>query len=140
MWTKAIRRPGCGGRGGGRTAFAIVCDVAALVYLAIGLARGDLALAIGGCVGMLLYGAVLLVLGRRNEPMALLSGNAVDERQAQVMLRASAASMQLLAVVLVVAMLITLASGSKYAPVFTGLCAVTGLTFVASIVWFSRRG
>jgi hypothetical protein len=140
MWTKAFRRAGCGGRRSGRTAFAIVCEVAALAYLAIGLARGDLALASGGCVGMLLYGAVLLVLGRRNEPMALLSGNPVDERQAQVMLRASAASMQLLAVVLVAAMLYTLATGSQYAPVFTGLCSLVGVSFIASIVWFSRRG
>jgi len=36
MWTKAIRRPGCGRRRNGRTAFALVCDVAALAYLATG--------------------------------------------------------------------------------------------------------
>ncbi|HEU5008134.1 MAG TPA: hypothetical protein VFT67_14250 [Jatrophihabitantaceae bacterium] len=140
MWTKAIRNLGCGGRRNGRTAFALVCDVAALAYLAIGLAHGDLALAIGGCVGMLLYGAVLLLLGRRSEPMALLSGNAVDERQAQLMLRAGATSMQVLAVVLVVAMLVTLATDSKYAPVFTGLCSLVGVSFIVSIVWYSRRG
>jgi uncharacterized membrane protein len=72
--------------------------------------------------------------------MALLSGNAVDERQAQVMLRASATSMQVLAVVLVVAMLVTLATDSKYAPVFTGLCSLVGVSFIVSIVWYSRRG
>ncbi|MGH8962153.1 MAG: hypothetical protein ACRDWT_13360 [Jatrophihabitantaceae bacterium] len=124
----------------GRLAFAAVCGAAAIAYLTIGLVRNDHWLAFGGFAVMLGYGTLLLVFRKRGEPLALLSGNAADERQAQLMLRASAATAQVLVVVLVAGAMITLATGSRYSWVFCGLCAVGGCAFIAATVWYSRRG
>lgn len=123
-----------------RVRFAAMCVAAAVVYLLIGLSRHDTPLAIGGTAVMIGYAAVLLGFRRRAEPLALLSGQEADERQAQVLLRASAVSGQLLACVLVAGMLITLTTGSDYAGMFCNLCAVGGVTFIAATVWYSRRG
>lgn len=129
-----------GSCGGGRASVVAVCVAAAGAYLAIGLARGELALAIAGPTIMIGYGALLIALGGRAEPLALLSGSARDERQAQVVQRATAATGQALVVVLVVGALVSLAVGSRYAGMFCYLCAFGGATFAVATVWYSRRG
>jgi hypothetical protein len=137
MWTKAFRRAS-GGRG--VIATSVVVLAAAVAYLVIGVVRGDAALAVGGPLIMLGYLAILLVLRNRSEPAALLGGAPADERQAQVMLRATGFMGHVLAAVLVVGAIVSLALGSQYAGMFCDLCAVGGLSFGAATVWFSRRG
>jgi Predicted membrane protein (DUF2178) len=120
------------------------CVAAGLAYLGIGVARGQTGLAIGGPLVMLGYGVLLLLFGRRNEIVGLLPGNGSDERRAQIQLRASAATAHVLILVLVLVLvggaLWTLATGSRYTGVFTGLCAVSGLCYLAATAWFARRG
>lgn len=118
----------------------VVCVAAAAAYLVIGLVRDDLVLAIACPAIMLGYAAVLFALARRSEPLALLAGTVHDERQAQVLQRATAATGQALAIVLVVGWLVSLAVDSRYAAVFGYLCAFGGATFAVATVWYSRRG
>jgi hypothetical protein len=127
-------------RSGGRAAVAVTCVLAAAAYLTIGLVHDNKGLAIGGTAVMLGYGAILLLFGRRSEPVALLAGEQSDERQRLVMLRASAATGQVLVVVLVGGAMWSLAAQSDAAAVFCGLCAVGGATFAGSTAWYSRRG
>lgn len=115
------------------------CLLAGVAYLAIGLARDEIGFAIAGLVVMLGYGAMLLLLGRRSELVGLLAGNGSDERRAQIQLRAAAATAHVLIVVLVGGAMWTLATGSGSAGVFTGLCAVGGLTYLLATVWCARR-
>jgi hypothetical protein len=139
MWARAILGPNarCGG---GLAATCAVALAGAAAYLVIGVVRDNAALAIGGPVIMLGYIAVLAVLRNRSEPAALLSGASPDERQARVMLRATAFMGHVLVVVLVVGALVSLAVGSRYAGMFCALCAVGGLAFGGATVWYSRRG
>jgi len=120
--------------------FGVLCAAAGITYLVIGLVRHDATLTIAGPLIMVTYAAVLLVLGRRSEPLALLSGGPGDERQAQVMQRATAATGQVLVAVLVVGALWSLAAGAQNALTFCWLCAVGGVSFVAFTAWFARRG
>jgi hypothetical protein len=126
--------------GRGRASVVGVCVAAAGAYLAIGLVRGELALAVVAPAITIGYAALLVALGRRGEPIALLSGDVRDERQVQVLQRAAAATGQALVVVLVAGALVGLATGSRYAATFCYLCAFGGLTFAAATVWYSRRG
>ncbi|MDQ2837981.1 MAG: DUF2178 domain-containing protein [Actinomycetota bacterium] len=116
------------------------CLVFGLVYLGIGLGRGDLALGFGGLAIMVGYGTALLLFGRRSEPIGLLGGEVTDERRAAIQLRASATTGQILVLVLVAGLLWSLATGSSYAGVFCGLCAVGGAVFIGSTAWFAHRG
>jgi hypothetical protein len=88
---------------------------------------------------MVAYGALLLTLRRRSESLALLSGDAMDERQAQVLVRANAAMGLVLVTALAVGSLVTLAMGSSYAEVLCGLSALGGISFVIATVWFARH-
>ena len=117
-----------------------ICVAAGVAYFSIGLARHEIGFAIGGPLIMLGYGVMLLIFGRRSEIVGLLAGNGSDERRAQIQLRAVAATGQVLIVVLLGGALWTLATGSRYEGVFTALCAVGGLSFLASTAWYSRRG
>lgn len=139
MWARAIRdlRER---RGGGLAATFALALAAAIAYLSIGIVRGDPALAVGGPVIMIGYIAVLTVLRNRSESAALLSRGPADERQAQVMLRATAFMGHVLVVVLVVGAMVSLAMGSQYVGVFCGLCALAGIAFGGATVWYSRRG
>lgn len=117
-----------------------ICVAAAAVYLAIGLARDEVGFAVVGPLIMLAYGAGLLLFGRRNELVGLLAGTGSDERRVAVQLRATAAMGQVLVCVLLGGAIVTLAAGSDLAWTFCGLCAVGGLTFIASMAWFARHG
>lgn len=123
----------------GRRAVMAVCVVAAAAYAAIGIGRGSYGSAAVGALIMLGYAALLTVLRHRSETAGLLGGAAEDERQQHIVLRASAASGQLLVAVLVVAMLVAVATGSSTAALLSGLCAVSGFSFVAFTWWYSRH-
>lgn len=123
----------------GRWAVLAVCAAAGLAYLGIGLAHGNTASGFIGLAIMLAYGAVLLAFGRRSEVLGLLAGSGSDERRAQIQLRATAATAHVLVLVLVAGAMWTLATGSRYAAVFCGLCAVGGASFIAATAWFARH-
>lgn len=126
-------------RGSGPVATFAVAVSAAIAYLVIGIVRGDAALAVFGPVIMIAYLAGLTVLRNRSEPASLLSRGPADERQAQVMLRATAFTAHVLVAVLVVCAMVSLAIGSRFVGVFCGLCAVAGVAFGGAIAWFSHR-
>jgi len=66
--------------------------------------------------------------------------NPTDERQVEVMRRASAATGQLLTTVVVGGFLISLAVGAeRYAETFAYLGAVAGVCFIGSTIWCSHR-
>lgn len=123
----------------GRWLFAVTAVVLGIAFLAAGLARGDLGLGLIGLVVMLAYGGGMLLLGRRLEPADLLGGGAADERQERILLRSTAATGQVLIGVLVVGMLVSSARGAASAGTWSALCAVGGLSFVLTTVYFSRR-
>lgn len=110
-----------------------------LLYLGIGLAHRQWGFAIGGLVVMVAYAIGLLIFGRRNEAVGLLAGDLADERRAQIQLRAASTTGYLLTVVLVAATIWALAVESSEVGLLSGLCAVAGVGWIASIVWFSRR-
>ncbi len=123
-----------------RWTVSIACVAFGLIYLVIGLARHQPGFAVAGLLIMLGYGAVLLIFGRRNEPIALLSGEVGDERRAAITLKSNAVTGQLLVLVLVIGFIGSLATGSDYTGVFATLCAIGGVCFIGCTVWFSRRG
>jgi hypothetical protein len=124
----------------GRILFGALCVAAGLTYLVIGLARHMVGFGIAGLAIMLAYGGVLFALRGRSESAQLLSGKPGDERQAQVMLKASAATGQLLVTVLVISLVVSMAAGSSHTGVIAWLCAAGGACFIATTVWYSRRG
>ena len=118
---------------------AVVGTAIGLLYLIVGVVRHQ---PLSGAIGlgiMLVYVGLMYGLWRRSEPAQLLSGQTGDERQAQVMLRASALTGQVLVCVIVAAMLVCLAADSDYTAVFSALAAVAGVGFVAAVAWYSRH-
>ena len=111
-----------------------------VLYLIFGIARGAVGQGLIGLAIMLAYVALLVGLRRRSETAQLLNGAPADERQAQVLLQASALTGRVLAGVLVAAFLVGLAADSRYTAVLGGLGAVGGVTFIAGTAWFSRPG
>lgn len=124
---------------GGRIAVLGVCVLAGVAYLVIGLMRGEVGQGVVGLAIMLAYGAVLLVWGRRSESIGLLGGAHADERQRMVLMRASAATGQVLVVVIVGAAMVSLAAGWDLARPLSALAAVGGLTFGATVIWSARQ-
>jgi hypothetical protein len=105
------------------------------------------AMALGGdgeawwVVGLfVVYGGLLFVLSPRSEVASLMSAEAGDERQRSINEKASAASFSVLVVALVLGFLVTTATGSDLAPVFSTLSALSGLTWVTALVVLTRRG
>jgi hypothetical protein len=115
------------------------CVLAAGGYAAVFLAHGDVATAVWSAGIMLAYGGVLVAFSRRSEVAALLRDSGHDERQAQINLRASALTAYSVILLAVVMAFVELARGRDPGP-WGVICAVAGLTYLASIVVLSRRG
>lgn len=116
------------------------CLAFAVVFLVIGLIRHDVWLTISSPLIMLGYGAFLLLFGRRSEAVSLLAGDDSDERRASLQLKARAATAQILVLVLVSGFIWSLSTGSHHAQPFSWLCAVGGISYIGSLVSYSRRG
>ena len=86
------------------------------------------------------YGVFLFAFSPRSEVVALMSGDARDERQRSINEKASAATFTVLVVVLVGGFLVTTAIGSDLASVFSGLSAFAGLTWLTALIVLTRRG
>ena len=122
-----------------RWAFPVFCVALGLV-LAGALRVGDKP---GGwwVFGILaVYGALLYAFSPRSEVVALMSGDSRDERHRAINDKASAVTCSVLVVVLVGGFVVTTALGSDLAAVFSGLSALTGLTWVTALVVLTRRG
>lgn len=123
----------------GRGAVAVVGVAIGVAYLLLGIARHEVVSGVIGFGIMVTYVALMYGLRHRYEPAQLLSGNPADERQAQIMQRATAFTGNVVIAAVLLGMLVSVAAGSHYATVFSGLAAVSGVAFVLGIIWFSRR-
>jgi hypothetical protein len=113
------------------------CVLAAGGYAAVFLAHGNVSAAAWSAGIMLAYGAVLVVFSRRSEVAALLRDTARDERQAHINLRASALTAYAVILVAIVMTFVELGRGRD--PAWDLICAVAGVSYLASIVVLSRR-
>lgn len=86
------------------------------------------------------YAVFLYALSPRSEVVALMSGEARDERQRSINERATALTGNVLIWVLVGGFLVTTAVGSDLAVVFSSLSAFAGLTWLTALVVLTRRG
>lgn len=116
------------------------CVAFAVVLLVIGVVRHDMWLTIASPLIMIGYGAFLLLFARRSEAVSLLAGDESDERRTALQLKARAATAQILVLVLVGGFIWSLSTGSHHAQTFSWLCAVGGISYIGSLVWYSRRG
>jgi hypothetical protein len=125
--------------GARRWAVPALCVIAAGGYLAVFLPTGNVAVAIASAAIMLAYGAVLVVLSRRSEVAAILRDDARDERRAAINMRAAALTLNVLVVLALTMAFIELAQGRDPGAWGT-ICAVGGVTYIAGVIFFSRRG
>jgi hypothetical protein len=86
------------------------------------------------------YAVVLYAFSPRSEVIALMNGEARDERQRSINERATAFTGNALVCVLVGGFLVTTAIGSDLALVFSLLCAFGGVTWLTALVVLTRRG
>ena len=96
-----------------------------------------LALAMSGI--MVAYGLILLV-GRRWDPIAVLGAPGEDERTASAHTRAAATAGQVLALVIVGGFLYDVARGAIDQSIWTPLGAVFGVTYLVGLFIAMRRG
>ncbi len=116
--------------------FAIV---AGIVFLVGGAARGRVGLGLGMAVIMFGYAVFLISFSRSNETVALLREESVDERRAQIQLRANAMVGNVLLFIVLGAFLVQLYRGED-ATVWSAMAAAAGLTYVVTALVLSRRG
>jgi hypothetical protein len=129
----------CRSRKGRASVFTVVA-LAAVAYLVIGIVRGRPwpgVVAVGIMAG---YALVLYAARNRSETIGLLGGDNGDERQRELMQRASAFTGQVLVCVIVVGALATFATTSGAGVVFSSLAGVGGVAFAGSLAWLSRHG
>lgn len=120
-------------------AVVVLGVVMGLVYLVLGLARDEVA---GGLIGlgvMLGLVAALVVGSRYSDTIALLGDDVHEERHVHVHQRAALATLNLLALVIVVAGVTDVAGGGDGAP-YTWLAAIAGVTYVGAVLALARRG
>jgi hypothetical protein len=94
-----------------------------------------------GLVGlgvMTAFGAVVL-FGGRSETIRGLRGDGRDERFQSIDMRASLASGSALLIAVLVAYIVSVASGRNGAP-YDWLAAIAGLVYLGSVAWLRIRG
>ena len=115
-----------------------VCALIACVYLGVFLARGEPVLAVATSGIMIVYGAVLVLARRRSEVAAVLSEYRTDERRQQINMRAALLSVNVAALVAVTGAIAGFASGHYFGP-WVIMAAVIGASYLAGVVFYSRR-
>jgi hypothetical protein len=116
-----------------------LCVAFGVAFAAIGIAHHDTGFAVTAAVVMVGYGIVLVGFARRSETVSLLGRHPLDERQSTLQSQALATTGGVLIVALVVATIWALAVRSSQAPTLTALCALAGITFIASTAWLSHK-
>jgi uncharacterized membrane protein len=128
------------GRGGTRRwVVPAFCVLAAAAYAGVFLATGKVASAAWSAGIMLAYGAILVIFSRRSEFAAILRDDGRDERRAAINMRASAVTLQVIAVLAIVMAFVRLGEGHDPGDWGT-ICAVAGLSYLGSVLFFARRG
>jgi hypothetical protein len=120
------------GAGGAFVLAVVIFGLAEVGHVAL-----PLALAMAGI--MVAYGLILLA-GKRWDPIAVLGAPGQDERAASVHTRAAAAAGQVLALVIVVGFFYDVARGALDRSIWPPLGGVFGLTYLAALVIAARRG
>jgi hypothetical protein len=117
-------------------AFSIVLGV---VFLVAGATRGRIGsgLVLGGI--MFAYAAFLLLVSRASEPVARLGGESGEERRSLVRLRANAMTGNVLTIVALGGFVYQLFTGGDTV-IWAAFAALGGVTYLASIFFYSRRG
>jgi len=119
------------GAGGAFVLAAVIFTLALVGHVALGLA-----LAMAGI--MAFYGVILLT-GRRWDPVAVLAAPAQDERAMQIHTRAAAAAGQVMALVIVGGFFYDLARGAADRSIWPPLGGVFGLAYLVALFIASRR-
>jgi hypothetical protein len=88
---------------------------------------------------MAVFAIVLLIAGPRSETIRGLGGSDRDERFAMIDLRATAFSGVAVTVALVIAWMVSVATGHSGSP-YDWLCVVVGLAYLAGVVYLRWRG
>jgi hypothetical protein len=120
------------GAGGSFILAAVIFALAMLGHVAL-----PLAVAMAGV--MVVYGLVLLA-GRRWDPIAVLSAPGQDERTAHLHTRAAAVAGQVLALVIVGGFFYDIARGALDRSIWPPLGGVFGLAYLAGLFIAVRRG
>jgi hypothetical protein len=84
------------------------------------------------------YGAAILVLQRRSDVAQVLAGRPVDERWASINGQALALAAEVVALVVVVAFIVTTLTGGDAMP-YAFIGAVLGLVYLGGIAWYRAR-
>lgn len=119
-------------------AVIVVGVVIGLVYLGLGVAQDDLGAGIAGLVVMLLVTGALVIGSRFSDTVALLGDDVREERHVQIHQRAALFTINLTALVVVIAGIVDFASGGDGTP-YTWLAAVIAVCYVGSVLVLSRR-
>jgi hypothetical protein len=119
------------GAGGAFVLAAVIFGVALVGHVAL-----PLALAMAGI--MVVFGLVLLA-GKRWDPIAVLGAPGEDERAANAHTRAAAAAGQVLALVIVVGFFYDVARGALDHSIWPPLAGVFGLAYLVALVIAVRR-
>lgn len=121
-------------------AVPVVGTAAGIIYLVIMLVRGEPLMGFILLGIMLVYVAVVVGLSKRSEAGAMLRGTATDERQRENGTRAVAITCHVLILAILSGAVFTMATGSSAFPIWGGLAALGGGTFVIATVALSRWG
>lgn len=119
------------GAGGAFVLAVVIFGVAVVGHVAL-----PLALAMAGI--MVVYGLILLA-GRRWDPIAVLSAPGQDERAAQVHMRAAAGAGGVLALVIVGGFFYDVARGAMDRSIWTPLGGVYGAAYLVALFIATRR-
>jgi hypothetical protein len=130
LWCRAARS---------RWVVPVFCVVMGVIVFAAQAANDDVG---GGLVSLGIiwgYGLLLILTSRRSETVSLLRGEVPDERAEWIQLRAAAMTCYVLVAVLVGGFVVALARSSGQVDLWARLSALTGLTYLGSVLWFRRR-
>jgi phosphatidylserine synthase len=114
---------------------AILLGAVLLAVLSVGghPQEGTLAFAI-----MVVF-AIFLLAGNRSDTVRALRGDGRDERFELIQLKAATLAARLVLLAAVVGFLVEVARGNPGSP-YGWLCALGGVTFLASVLWQRSRG
>lgn len=108
------------------------------VMFAVGVVADQLGLGLA-MFGIMLGYAVVLVVFRRSEPIALLSEESTDERRRLIQLKAGYFSLNVVVALVLGGFLVDLLRGGDGGP-WALIAAVGAVSFVAALIFHSRRG
>lgn len=119
-------------------AIVVVGVLVGVIYLLIGLARGEPKSGLIGLAIMMLFTAVLVVGARFSDTIALLADDVHEERHVHIHQKAALVTINILAAVLVIALVADVVAGGDGMP-YAWLAAVAIVVYFGTIMLLSRR-